>query len=203
MKKFLIYSSSITGATIILGILFVYGVFDFTEGKSQLIGPTHLSSYEMDLHNDIVEYTHGLGNLMMDTQATIGAFEDGGDLGPFNQKFEQIKRENDLLDSLMQNSVFESEQEAIQTEYFETYRPALVSWINSAAEIIKAYAPPEEVVPEEQIAVEGEEVVAEEPPTEPEPINLPALKETLQGSYIQFIEAHNEYIDVLNKRRKY
>ncbi len=200
MKKFLIYSSSITGITVLFGILFVYGVFDFSEGKSQLIGPAHLSSYEIDLHNDIVEHAHGLGNLIMEAQATIDTLENGGDIGFFKQQFEQIKKESDLFDFLMQDSAFEHKQEAIKTKYFEIYRPALVSWINGAAKIIDAYTAPEQEPPTEKDKAEEPAIEGE---VEPQPIDLPALKETLKNSYNQFIEAHNEYIDVLNKRRKY
>lgn len=194
MKKFLIYSGALTGITIIFGILFVYGIFDFSEGKSQLIGPVHSASSETDLHNKIVEYTHNIGNLMMEAQTTISVFGDGGDLSIFKQQFEQIKRENDLMDSLMQNTVFEKKQEALQTEYLEKYRPALVSWINGAAEIINAYTPPAQEEPAD---------AGQEPATRQPAPNLPTLKETLNASYNQFIEAHNEYVDELNKSRKY
>jgi hypothetical protein len=199
MKKFLLYSGSITGITLLFGILFVYGVFDFSEGKSQLIGDAQTSSYETNLHNNIVEYTHNLGNLMMDAQAAINSFQDGDDLEPFKQKFEQIKLENDSLDSLMSNSAFEHKQESIRTEYFEKYRPALVGWINNASDIIEACAPPEELPPAEEESEVIEETIAETP----QPVNLAALKEPLQNSYDDFVESHNEFIDVLNKTRNY
>ena len=40
MKRWVLYSLGFTFTTVVVGLPFVYGVFDFSSGKSQLIGPT-------------------------------------------------------------------------------------------------------------------------------------------------------------------
>lgn len=192
MKKFILYSSVVTGITLIVGILFIYGVFDFNEGKSQLIGSLYASaSNQLNLHNRIVNNVHGIGILTDEANKTLQSFEECADFAPFASIVDTVSSNKEALDTLFEMNSFNRGRKDIAAGYEETYKPALENWLIACKKMIPKEPPPVE---------EGEELVEIPPPTAEE---IQSYKDTLSAIQQMYVGAHNEYVDVLNKERQY
>jgi predicted PurR-regulated permease PerM len=178
MKRLVLYSLTFTGIVIIFGLFFIYGVFDFSQGKAELITTMHSSS-EMDLHNDVVDHVHDIGNLTTEIFEINNVYEIG-------TKVEKIEKHKNELTSIIENRAFTKKQEQIKENFYEIYQPALETWVNEATRLVKeATAEPEEG---EEVVEEKEEII---------------FQDAIKAVHELYIEAHNEYTNVLNKARKY
>ena len=105
MKKFLLYSSIFTVIILVLGILFVYGVFDISQGRSQLIGSLH-GVTEMDMHNQVVEYAHDIGISTTDGWNQFNSLEPESDLYNFKKAVTDTQKRKDDLSDYIENHSF-------------------------------------------------------------------------------------------------
>lgn len=192
MKKFLLLSSAVAGVTIIVGILFVYGVFDFNDGKSQLIGSLYASaSAELNLHNRIVDNVHGIGILTGEANKTMQSFEEGADFAPFASIVDTVASNRDALNSIFEKNSLNKGQKRIVEGYEEIYRPALENWLTACKKMI----------PKETKPVEGEEITSEI--IQPTAEEMQQFKDELNAVQKMYVGAHNEFVDILNKERQY
>lgn len=177
MKKLVLYSLGFTGFILVIGLLFIYGVFNFSEGKAELIQTMH-SSHEMNLHNSIVENVHDIGNLMTESFDINNAFE-------IKANVEKINAKKDNLNLIVENGEFITKQEQLKTSFYNVYKPALEAWTDKATKTI------------EEMTTEG----VEQPPNAETMKSI--FKNAVQAEYQLYIEAHNEFTEILNKARKY
>lgn len=179
MKKFLFYSTIFTVLVLVFGILFIYGVFDVSQGQSRLIGSLHASS-EMDVHNQIVEYVHDIGISTSDGWNNFNSLTPESDLTAFRKAISDTKRKKDDLSKYIEAHTFSKKGMEIKNTFNESYQPALEKWLNSFSKTNAFFE--------------------EQPVTEE---NVNSFKGMLSNAHQAFIEAHNAYTEVLNSTRKY
>ena len=114
MKKFFITSGIILGTTLFFGALFVYGIFDFSDGNAELIQTVN-PNQEIQVHNKLVSQVHDIGNSIQDT-AKVASVRDN-----LNSTIQRI------------------DNKKIKTTYSETYLPTLENYLNSPEENLQAF----------------------------------------------------------------
>lgn len=179
MKKLFLYSIGITGVIVVFGLLFVFGIFDFSSGKSELIGASESNS-EIDIHNKIVEYVHDVGNITNEITDIFNELSQGADISNFNQKADGIVLKKKEFVNFMDINMYIIGRGEIKEEFNNNYLPALEKCINAFLKA-KAY-------------FEAKPVTEE---------NLGMFKGSIENAYNAYIEAHNSYTEVLNSKRKY
>lgn len=179
MKKWVLYSLGFTFATVFIGLLFIYGVFDFSSGKSALIGPVkHIDDQEY--HDATVEYLHDLGNNSQDVLLAYYSLNEGDILDNFYEKIETLNFEKQKFADYMNTIKLPSDKQLIITTFETNYLPIL----NNFAESFQNFP-----------------AFFEENPVTKE--NLESFRILIEVSYTDFIAAHNSFTEVLNENRKY
>lgn len=170
MKKFLIYSSGLTAIVLVFGILSVFGFFDLSDGKAQLIGPSKVMNTEVDIHNKIVDNVHEIGNMARDLNEKFKTFDLSSDINSLKTDVEKISQnKKSLEDTMKKSSIFNEE-----------YLPAVAAYENSYKKLF-AYTgakPLDEAV-------------------------LNSFKNSAQKAFEQYVNAHNSFVDELNRVRRY
>ena len=179
MKKLLIYSLIIITFSFLTGAMFVYGVFDFNDGKSQLIDSQQNKS-EAEIHNEIVESIHGISTNAISATESLLTFEPYGDANPFHNYFSQFKSSKKTLLHAIETDNFSARQIILKDEFLQNYAQPIENFENIGIEIA-AYLNEETLDPEKILS----------------------FKTNLQASLDKLIEAHNNYIVTLNKKRRY
>lgn len=179
MKKLLIYSLAITVFSLATGTMFVYGVFDFNDGESQLIGSNN-NKTEFEIHNEIVKGIHNVSTYAIAATENLVALEPYGDTDQFHNNFSLFKSSKKQLIRTIEQSNFSSRQNIIRDQFNENYAEPIENFENIGFEIA-AYLN-EETLDEEKIA---------------------NFKTNLQSTLDKLIEEHNNYIVTLNKKRRY
>jgi hypothetical protein len=180
MKKFFIYSSGLTAIVLVFGILTVYGFFNVSDGKAQLIGPSKTSNTQVDVHNQIVNSIHSIGTNARDLNETFKNFQTTSDIKIIKDQLEKISQREKSLEENMNKNSLQNNRQAIGTIFKEKYLPAVKSYEGSYEKLL-AY-------------------------TSAKPLDetsLGSFKESANKSYQNYIEAHNAFVDELNRLRRY
>jgi len=179
MKKLLLYSLAITIFSLVTGAMFVYGVFDFNDGKSQLIG-TNNQMTEFEIHNEVVKGIHNVSSNAIAATENLIAFEIYDETQKFQEYFSKFKSSKKRLLHIIEDGDFSFRQSIIRDKFNETYLLPIEQFETIGFEIA-AYLN-EDILDEEKIA---------------------DFKIKLQTALDQLIKAHNGYIVTLNKKRRY
>lgn len=167
--------SIFTVLILLAGVLFVYGAFDFTFGRAQLIGGSK-QSQEKILHDKIVVSLHDIGNQIQE----LIVFDITSDLDEALRKVETLKAKRDKLTDLFEDNTFTSKQKPLKDSYYKIYKPPLDAFIEMFEKAGGYYY-------ENELTEENKNLYSEE----------------LQKSSEALIEAHNEHINIVNAKRKY
>jgi hypothetical protein len=116
MKKWFIYISALTVVTLLAGVLFVYGAFDFSFNRAHLIGGTTRESVEKNLHDRVVIYLHDIGNQFQE----LSTFDITSNLDEANRKNNTLKENQARLNEFFNTNTFTKRQQPIKISYFNT-----------------------------------------------------------------------------------
>ena len=180
MKKFLIYSSGLTAIVLVFGILTVYGFFDLSDGRAQLIGPSKPINTEVAVHNQIVNGVHSIGNNVRDLSEIFRDFQTTSDIQIIKDQLDKISQRKNSLEDQMNTSSLKRGRQTIEDVFNEKYLPAVTAYENSYKKLF-AYM---EAKPLDETS-------------------LSSFKETAEQSYQNYIQAHNAFVDELNRFRRY
>ncbi|MBA4336369.1 hypothetical protein C0416_01160 [bacterium] len=179
MKKFLIYSSGLTAIVLVFGILTVYGFFDISDGKAQLIGPSKVENTQVEAHNQIVNGVHSVGNNARDLNEIFKNFQTTSDIQTIKDQLDKISQKKSSLEDHINKSALKNRQ-AIEDIFNEKYLPAVTAYENSYKKLF-AYM---EAKPLDETS-------------------LGSFKEASQKAFAEYTEAHNTFVDELNRFRRY
>lgn len=180
MKKFLIYSFGITVIAILFGVLSVYGFFDISDGKAQLIGTSKLTITDVDIHNQIVTHTHSIGLDIRDLNEIFQSFQTDSDVNILKEKIDTIEQQKKLLEDYMARNSFRRNKQKIEDTFSEKYIPSVSKYENTYKKIF-SYAS-----------------------TKPfDETSLNSFKDSANRAFQNYINAHNTFVDELNRVRRY
>ncbi|MCD6109197.1 hypothetical protein J7J83_00320 [bacterium] len=180
MKKFIIYISGLTVLVLILGVLIVYGFFDVSGGKAQLIGSSKITNIGLDIHNHIVETVNEIGIGTRDLNDLFADFNLESDIGILEEKVNNISHEIELIKNYMNKNQFRRNKEKIEETFNTDYIIKLINYENAYKRVL-AYA--------KENAFDD--------------ISLNSFKKTCQKVFDDYREAHNLFTDQLNRVRRY
>ena len=131
MKKFLLYLSATTGIVLVTGVLFVFGVFDFSDGKAQLIGPAHSAADDAELHNRVVDLVHTIGISTQEAVDILNGLKEEDDISTFSVKVDEIAAKRENLVMIFGQNTFIKNRVAIKDAFNTNYLPSLDAWIEA------------------------------------------------------------------------
>jgi hypothetical protein len=222
MKKILLYSFGGTFLTMIVGGLFVMGVFNFSTGAANLIGAEvglHGSS-EIDIHNQIVRDIHDIGNKTKEIIAMIeveGDITDEAAITALAAAGQDIQNKLKDLTALFEGNSFKIDKQVVKDTFLNDYKPAveelsyLLIDLKGRAEEETESAPQDTATDENNddseavakaVTTAKKTVVGEAIPITYNPITSDK-KTQITNSCAKLIEAHNKFSDVLNQKRRY
>ncbi|MBN1494361.1 hypothetical protein JW911_01340 [Candidatus Peregrinibacteria bacterium] len=221
MKKILLYSLGVTLLTMVVSALFVFGVINFSSGTTNLIGAgigLH-GSHELEIHNQIVEDIHFIGNKIKWLYSAInveGDITDEAIITSFITAGEGLQEKLNNLTALFNGNTYTNDKQIIEDTFKNDYKPALeeLSYLLTQLEAKKEENT--EVKPDTSINenIDKSQIVGEAVSQAKYTkigtaikIILPPItldkKTEIKNSCAKLIEAHNKFSDVLNQKRRY
>lgn len=180
MRKFLLYSSAFTVLIVIIGIIVIFDVFDFSRGKSQLIGSSYNTDNQIETHNKIVGYVHNIGNTIKNIHSVYYNMQTSADLAFFVESIENLKNQRKTFENYMQQIYSQNIEKDIKNTFNKDYLPAVKDFENqcfNASVFFKQQGFSDK--------------------------HRKLFESTLSQKYFEFIEKHNLYSSTLNKNRRY
>jgi len=218
MKKILLYSLGATFLTMVVGVLFVMGVFNFSTGAANLIGAEFglHSSGEIEIHNQIVSNIHYIGNKMKWVNNAInveGDITDEALITSLAITGENIQAKLKDLNSLFEGSSFTKDKQILKDTFLNDYKPAaeelsyLLMDLKKKEEIKTNPEVSAGNTSKENVVSEAKETTKKNTLGPVKPIILDPItadkKTQITNSCSKLIEAHNKFSDVLNDKRRY
>jgi cupin superfamily acireductone dioxygenase involved in methionine salvage len=180
MKKFLVYSSGVTAFAIVFGILSVYGFFDISDGRAQLIGPSRTIQTEVDIHNQIVDNVHSIGINMRELNGTFSEFETTSDINILKEQVKLIESKRKSLEDHVKKNSFKRNKQTIEDTFAKQYLPTVISYENNFNKLF-AYTSAKPL----------------------DEISLNSFKASAEKTLSNYTQAHNLFVDELNRVRRY
>lgn len=180
MKKFLIYSAGLTAIILVFGVLSVYGFFDLSNGQAQLIGPSKPIKTEVDIHNQIVDNVHSIGINIRELNSTFNEFEADSDINTLKKEVQIIEQKRKSLEDYIAKNAFKRNKQTIEETFENQYLPTVISFENKYKKLF-AY-------------------------TSAKPLDdtsLQSFKNSSSKALNNYIEAHNIFVEELNRVRRY
>lgn len=180
MKKFLIYSAGLTAIAIVFGILSVYGFFDLSDGQAQLIGPSTPIKTEVEIHNEVVDKVHLIGINIKELNETFSEFQTDSDVDILKEQIQILEQRRKSLEDHINKNAFKRNKQAIEDIFAEQYLPTVEKFENNYKKLF-AYT-------------------SEKPLDD---ISLQSFKNSSWKALNNYIEAHNIFVEELNRVRRY
>lgn len=172
MKKFLSYSIIVTLFIVVMGAMFIFGVFDIRNGSIDLIG-LDTKVNPIDIHNEIVEDLHTVALTASEASILFNQLNPEADLNPIKSNVDIIQNKLRKLNNLIQRL-----NKAEITEGYEAYKDPLESLANHYLKSFTVF---------EQQGLNEE--------------NINSFKEGINDAQNKLNDAHNSFIEILNSER--
>lgn len=158
----------------------MYGIFDISDGQAQLIGPSKAVKSEVYIHNQIVNYVHDIGISTRDTNNLLNSLGTDLDINILKEEISKLSQEKkSLIDYMGQNS-FKRNKQIIEETFENQYLPTVKSYENTYRKLF-AYTTAKPL----------------------DEISLNSFKEESQKAFEAYTNAHNTFVDELNRVRRY
>lgn len=181
MKKFILYSSGLTLLTLVFGLLTVYGFFDVSSGKTQLIGNVAATKTEVDIHNNIVDTIHNIGlQAKKSLETTQALTPETSMIDDLKAKVDKIRKTRESLEQYMERNTFKRNKQTIQQLFKTTYLPTLIQYEYSYRKFF-SYASSKAINQK----------------------SLDAFSQTISDRFLEYQQAHNIMVEELNRVRRY
>lgn len=180
MKKFIFYGTGLTLATLIFGLLTVYGFFDISDGKTQLIGSISPIRTEVDIHNNIVDTIHRIGLQAKKSEETMRSITPETSIDELKTIINTLQEKRESLEKQIEGNAFERNKQTIQQLFNATYLPTLIQYERGYRKFF-SYASSKAL----------------------DQKSLETFKKTINSRFAEYQQAHNILVDELNRVRRY
>lgn len=165
---------------VVFGILTVYGFFNLSDGKAQLIGSSKVVNTEVDVHNHIVDYVHSIGVGIRDLNILLRDFETTSDIDLLKEEIDKFIPKTKSLEKYMAKNSFKRNKQIIEETFSQQYLPAVTTYENTFKKLF-AY-------------------------TSAKPLDetsLNSFKNSTEKAFNNYMEVHNTFVEELNRVRRY
>lgn len=159
-----------------MGVMFVFGVFDIRNGSIDLIG-VNTQINPNDIHSELVQELHFVALDSVDTTYKYNQLTPEGSIDQIKDNVNNIQIRLKALNKLISKLDNYNDKSDIVVNY-ETYKNVLESWLNHYLKIFTFF---------EQRGLNQE--------------NIDSFKESINNLQNNLNTAHNTYIEILNSAR--